>query len=74
MSELVAELEFVCTYLDDLLILCISIFKDHLHHLEVVLQILKRAGLKVNAENLHSLQPEIKYLGYMLTTDNFKLV
>ena len=45
-----AGLEFVCTYLDDLLIVSNSTFEDHLHQLQVVLRRLRRAGLKVNAE------------------------
>ena len=51
MSDLMAGLEFVRTYLDDLLIISNSTFEDHLYQLQVVLRILRRAGLKVNAEN-----------------------
>ena len=37
MSDLMAGLEFVHTYLDDLLIISNSRFEDHLHQLQVVL-------------------------------------
>ena len=49
MSDLMAGLEFVRTYLDDLLIISNFTFEDHLHQLQVVLQRLRRAELKVNA-------------------------
>ena len=45
-----AGLEFVHTYLDDLLIISNSTFEDHLRQLQVVLHRLRRAGLKVNVE------------------------
>ena len=41
-------LEFVCTYLDYQLIISNVIFEDHLCQLQIVLQGLRRAGLKVN--------------------------
>ena len=49
-SDLTAGLEFACTYLDDLQIISNLIFEDHLCWLQEVLQRLRRAGLKVNAE------------------------
>ena len=72
-SDLMAGLEFVCTYLDDLLITSNSTFEDHLCQLHVVLWRLRRAGLKVNAEK-SSFAPEIEYLGYLLTKDGIKPV
>ena len=74
MSDLMAGLEFVRTYLDDLLIISNSTFEDHLHQLQVVLRRLRRAGLKVNAEKSSFFAPEIEYLGYMLTKDGIKPV
>ena len=50
MSILMDGLESVRTYLDDLLIISNSTFEDHLHQLSTVLQRLRRAGLKINAE------------------------
>ena len=44
MSDLMAGLEFVLTYLDDLLIISNSTFEDHLHQLQVVLRRLRKAG------------------------------
>ena len=50
MSILMDGLEFVRTYLDDLLIISNSTFEDHLRQLSTVLQRLRRAGLKINAQ------------------------
>jgi hypothetical protein len=49
-SILMEGLEFICTYIDDLLVLSKGSFKDHLLKLELVLQCLQKAGLKVNAK------------------------
>ena len=69
MSILMDGLEFVCTYLDDLLIISNSTFEDHLRQLSTVLQRLRRAGLKINAEKSSFFSPEIEYLGYLLTKE-----
>ena len=42
------RLEFVQTYINDLLVLAKGSFEDHLEKLEQVLHCLRRAGLKVN--------------------------
>jgi dihydroorotate dehydrogenase len=47
MSKLVQDMEYVKTYLDDLLILTNSSFKDHLFKLEMVLARLLTNGLLV---------------------------
>jgi hypothetical protein len=61
MSKLVQDMEYVKTYLDDLLILTNrnNRFKDHLLKLEMVLARLSTAGMRVNvilSPNLSSLQ------------------
>ena len=73
-SDLTAGLEFVPTYLDDLLIISNSTFEDHLCQLQEVLRRLRRAGLKVNAEKSSFFARKIEYLGYMLTKDGIKPV
>ena len=50
MSELMATLEFVQTYLDDLLCITMGNLRDHLNKLEKVLIKLQDAGLKINAD------------------------
>ena len=49
MSSLMQDLEYVRTYLDDLLIISNGSFEKHLQQLGRVLQRLRRAGLKINA-------------------------
>ncbi len=74
MSILTGRLEFVCTYLDDLPVISISMLKDHLHQLSMELQRLCRAGLKINTEKSSFFSPEIEYLGYLLTKKGIKPV
>ena len=65
-------LEFVCTYLDDVLTITNSTFLDHLIQLEKVLQRLSDAGLRVNVTKSHFCATEFEYLGYVLTRDGIK--
>ena len=48
MSTLMSDLEFVRTYIDDLLVTTMSTWEDHLECLDLVCQRLTNAGLKVN--------------------------
>ena len=67
-----ADLEFVRAYLDDCLIITKSDWNDHLHKLDIVLQRLSDAGLKVNATKSFFGQPELEYLGYWITRDGIQ--
>jgi hypothetical protein len=67
MSELVQDMEYVKTYLDDLLILTNSSFKDHLLNLEMVLARLSTAGMRVNISKSKFFAEQIEYLGYWIT-------
>jgi hypothetical protein len=72
MSELMATLEFVRTYLDDLLCITKGSLKDHLTKLKEVFNKLQEAGLKVNADKSKFCAIETEYLGYILTRDGIK--
>ena len=74
MYNLMARLEFLGIYLDNLLIISNSMFEDHLHQLQVMLWRLKRAGLKLYAEKSSLFVPKIEYLGYIQTKDGIKSV
>lgn len=50
MTNLVGDLECARAYLDNLLHLACGMHDDHLSKLEVLLERLQTAGLKVNAE------------------------
>jgi hypothetical protein len=54
-------------YLDDLLILTNSSFKDHLLKLEMVLARLSTAGMRVNISKSKFFAEHIEYLGYWIT-------
>ncbi len=69
-SEQMAVLLFVWTYLDDLLCITRASLEDHLEHLKVVLTRLQEAGLKVNAPKSKFCAKETEYLGYILTKDH----
>jgi hypothetical protein len=66
MSDLMQDLDFVRTYLDDLLIILCSTVEDHLQKLECVLKILFDKGLRVSAEKLTFCATEIENLGYWI--------
>ncbi len=72
MMELMATLEFVRTYLDDLLCITKGDLEDHLQHLRKVLIRLRDAGLKINADKSKFCALETEYLGYILTRDALK--
>ncbi len=72
MMDLMASLEFVRAYIDDLLIITRGTVDDHFLKLETLLTILRNAGLKVNVAKSLFCSHEIKYLGYILTREGIK--
>ena len=72
MFELFSDLEYVQVYINDLLVMSCSTFKEHLEWLEKVLLQLSEVGLKVNANKLHFAKFEIKYLGYWITQNGIQ--
>jgi hypothetical protein len=68
MSKLTQDMEYVKTYLDDLLILSNNNFKDQLLKLEMVLARPSIAGMRVNASN----SKFFVYLGYCLTSQGIQ--
>ena len=72
MSSLMASLEYVRTYIDDVLTITTSSFTDHLAKLEQVLIRLKDAGLRVNVTKSKFCASEVEYLGYVLTRDGIR--
>ena len=72
MSELLATLEFIRTYIGDLLCITKGSLDDHLAKLRRVLTRLQDAGLKVNAHKSFFCAVETEYLGYVLFRDGIK--
>ncbi len=70
--DLMASLEFVRTYMDDLFIITRGILDEHLKKMETVLTRLCDAGLKVNAAKSSFCAHEIEHLGFILTRDGIK--
>ena len=66
-SELMMGLDFVRAYLDDVLTITSSTFTDHLEKLELVLQRIYKAGLKVHARKSFFVRGKLEYLGYWIT-------
>ena len=72
MPELMATLEFVRAYLDDLLCISKGNLDNHLAKLQRVLIRLRNVGLKVNAHKSCFCAMETEYLGYILSKDGIK--
>jgi hypothetical protein len=70
--DLMAALEFVRAYMDDLLIITRETLDGHLQKMETVLTRLCHAGLKVNAAKSLFCAHKIEYLGYILTRRGIK--
>jgi hypothetical protein len=66
MSKLVQDMEYIKSYLDDLLILTNIRFKDHLLKLEMVLARLSTSGMRVNISKSKFFAEQIEYLGYWI--------
>ncbi len=67
--DLMASLEFVQAYMDNLLIIMRGILEKHLQKMETVLTRLCDAGLKVDAAKSSLCAHEIAYLGNILTRE-----
>jgi len=74
MSKLLDGLAFVRTCIDDLLCLTKCTFSDHLKKVELVLQRLQKAGLKVNITKSFFARSQLEYLGYWITRTGIKPV
>jgi hypothetical protein len=70
--DLMASLEFLQVYMDDLLIITRQTLDKHLQKMETVLTRLCDAGLKVNAAKSSFCAHEIEYLNYILTREGIK--
>jgi hypothetical protein len=70
--DLMASLEFLRAYMDDLLIITRQTLDKHLQKMVTVLTRLCDAGLKVNAAKSLFCAHEIEYLGYILTREGIQ--
>jgi len=67
-----ADLAFVCCYLDDCLTITKGDYDDHLSKLEQVLERISQAGLCINLPRSNFATQELEYLGYHLSPTGFR--
>ena len=72
-NKLLTGLEaFSCAYIDDILIWTKSDIQDHLKHVQIVMDRLRRHHLKLKLSKCHFAKEEIKYLGYVVNRFGIK--
>ncbi len=72
MGNLMATLEYVRAYIDNILVITKGSLDDHLDKLKQVFIRLRNAGLKVNATKSAFCAQATEYLGYILTRGGIK--
>ena len=65
------EKDFVAVYIDDVLVFSRTL-KDHLQHLQLVIDRLQQAGLKLKPTKCHFVREEVEYLGHLITPGGLK--
>jgi hypothetical protein len=69
-----ATLEFVRTFLDDLLCITKDDLEDHLEKLKLILQLLQDANLKINDCKSNFCAIETEYHGYILNREGITIL
>ena len=64
--------DFAIPYLDDLLVFSGS-FEDHLKHVRLILQRLKKYDIKIKASKCQLFKREISYLGRVISVDGYTI-
>jgi hypothetical protein len=72
MGNLMATLEYVRAYIDNLLAITKGSQDDHLHKLKQIFIRLRNEGLKINATKSVFCAQETEHLGYILTRNGIK--
>ena len=73
MADLFSDLDFVLTYLDDILVLSHSV-EEHHEHLRIVLSRLKQENIIAKEKKCHFLQTEVEFLGYTISANSIRPV
>ena len=69
LRQLVGKICFV--YLDDLIVFS-STYKEHLRNLEIIFERLRETKLSLQPVKCEYIQPELDYLGHLITTEGIK--
>jgi len=72
MSGLMEDLEYVCAYIDDLLVITNGSYEHYLEKIAKVFTKLRNARLKVNMKKSFFSRAELEYLGYWITHDGIQ--
>ena len=72
MNDLLGDLDYVSTYLDDILILSDGSIEDHMNKLVAVLRRLEKANFRANLNKCFFAQTELDYLGYHITREGIQ--
>ena len=67
-------LEYIRTYINNLLVLTKRLLKNYLEKLDKVFQRMKKTGLKVNTVKSPFCQEQLEYLDYWITRKNIQLL
>ena len=67
MNDLFHGFEFICAYIDDVLLLTKGYWTDHVKKLELTFNTLKGKGLKCNIEKSFFVKTNMEYLGFWVT-------
>jgi transposase InsO family protein len=67
MMDVLGDLEYTRTYIDDILVTTSGSFEDHLGKLTEVLTRLENTGFKANVRKCYFAEDKLEYLGYWLT-------
>ena len=62
----------ILAYIDDI-VCATQELKEHLSELRNIFEMHREAGIKVRAEKTHLIQPEVEYLGYVVSPDGVKM-
>ena len=71
MNKVLNGLNFVFAYLDDIIIFSTTA-KEHMKHIQIVIDRLKAAQLKLKKSKCAFFKKELYYLGHLLTTEGIK--
>ena len=72
MMDLLGDLEYARTYIDDILITTSGSYENHMKQIEEVLSRLEKAGFRANIRKCFFARTELEYLGYWLTRDGIQ--